>query len=131
MTPRLLLALGMLLCLRAEASVENCLRFNSESKLIEALEQLVPLETKLQDAREAVQKRCSTANVSQHIYEDGPLKYSKNGDILYVYSWLRVSEGPYRFVRGLFLETHTEATVLFGEEGRAVGYEAKFYIDSL
>lgn len=124
----------LLLCMLLFSNIaysEPCLRYSSEESVVDALEFIAPMGSRLTDLKSILAKDCADSDIKEHFYQGSPLKHGDSGTKLEVWSWVKISEGPYRFARRLFLKTQVVATIFFNKQGNVVGYKAELQTDSL
>jgi hypothetical protein len=122
----IIMAAALLLSINAFSA--TCLKFSTEESAELALQSLIPLGTSYGEVKDTLTKACATSNVQEHFYQDSPFKAQDGTE---VWSWIKVSEGPYRFLRRLFLKTHVVATIRFNQQGNVIGHKVELQTDSL
>ena len=127
MLPRVITLVSMLL-LSVNAFSSTCLKFSTEDVAEEALRSLIPLEASHKEVMGTLSKVCTESDVTEHFYQDSPVIVPDGTE---VWSWVKISEGPYRFIRRLFLKTYVVATIRFDKQGEVIAHAVELQTDSL
>lgn len=119
------------LMLAQTAAGNECLRTLENAEIVAQLRKVLSGTQHADSIAEVLRERCPESTVITHKYVGKPLHTVANGDVVTVRAWVKITAGPYRFWKRLFVRTHVIATILLDEEGQPVGYDVEHQYDSL